>query len=629
MTRVADAWGADRSKSLVRPMDDAPKNAGHVLFVLEFHRGGNSAACRISGWSGQEDDYVWSVGSTSLLHLPAMQEPQELVLETDVTVSRSNPGPSSAVIRVFVNDYLVGSACVSGWTRLRCSLSAKLIEPGRAIRLRYEHPTYVRPEFIEPDGDSRPLGVCVYGVRLFPPTLTEPMQRFAPMPAEGRVITAGRREALPARQEVPPAAVYRFAANSAGSRHLEHGWRHDPQGDAWAHERVCTIRLPAPHQPGAYAATITLTPLIIRRQLSWQRVSILLNGAVLGQFRINTETSLTLNLPTELIELGGGLTFTFILPDGLPMHPFDQSERPHFLSILLDSVAIEAVSPLFLPAVRRREDDTGDIAPIAVSAEVLDETVEALPDAIRAVTGQDVIAILKDFESLGDNCSFGLAQRKAGAEIMTLLRFANTPLSTLLAALDDEFIAATNPEEYSIRTIDDEHKEYSLYLDRYGIRWHTGVAQGEAEADKVLSDQSVRLGFLRRKFYEALRAGRKIYAVARAEPRKHPVPMPLAREPSAWEERSDRLRLPEILPLFLRLNRYGTNTLLYMTRCRDGQRPGTVELLAPGILRGYVDDFVITPDPSHHDHAAWLRIAANAWLLDRGPNASFRSKAIS
>ena len=134
----------------------------------------------------------------------------------------------------------------------------------------------------------------------------------------------------------------------------------------------------------------------------------------------------------------------------------------------------------------------------------------------------------------------------------------------------------------------------------------------------------MRLAYLRRKFYEALRAGRKIITISRAEPRKHPIPLPFADEPNVWEEKPERLRFAEVLPLFLRLNEYGTNTLLYLTRCSHNRRSGTVELLAPGVMRGYVDDFVIVPELDNKDHAAWLRVAVNAWLLDKGPNASFR-----
>jgi hypothetical protein len=139
----------------------------------------------------------------------------------------------------------------------------------------------------------------------------------------------------------------------------------------------------------------------------------------------------------------------------------------------------------------------------------------------------------------------------------------------------------------------------------------------------------MRLAYLRRKFYEALRAGRKIITISRAEPRKQPIPVPFVAQPDVWEERSERLRFAEVLPLFLHLNEYSTNTLLYLTRCSHNRPSGTVELIAPGVMRGYVEDFVILPDLHNGDRAAWLRVAVNAWLLDKGPNASFRNTATS
>jgi hypothetical protein len=238
--------------------------------------------------------------------------------------------------------------------------------------------------------------------------------------------------------------------------------------------------------------------------------------------------------------------------------------------------------------------------------------------------------ILQHYESLGDNCAFGLAQRKGGCEVLGLLRFGNTPLKGLMIALDDEFKEAASKTEVKLRLPDGPKGEYSLFVDRYGIRWHTNVyGGGTTEEDTIFAQQTMRLAYLRRKFYEALRAGRKIITISRAEPRKHPIPLPFAAEPDVWEERPERLRFAEVLPLFLRLNEYGTNTLLYLTRCSHNRRSGTVELIAPGVMRGYVEDFVILPDLHNGDHAAWLRVAVNAWLLDKGPNASFRNTATS
>ena len=236
--------------------------------------------------------------------------------------------------------------------------------------------------------------------------------------------------------------------------------------------------------------------------------------------------------------------------------------------------------------------------------------------------------ILRHFESLGDNCAFGLAQRKGGCEVLGLLRFSNAPLNNLLIALDDEFRAATAKTEMSLRLQPGRPGEYNLFIDRYGIRWHTNVFEGDADEATVFTQQAMRLTYLRRKFYEGLRAGRKIWTISRAEPRKHPIPLPHVGK-MVWEEEPEDLRLAEVLPVFRRLNQYSTNSLLYLTRCAHDRRSGTVELIAPGIMQGYIEDFVITPDTETKDHAAWLRVAVNAWLLEQGPNTGFRNEARS
>jgi hypothetical protein len=38
-------------------------------------------------------------------------------------------------------------------------------------------------------------------------------------------------------------------------------------------------------------------------------------------------------------------------------------------------------------------------------------------------------------------------------------------------------------------------------------------------------------------------------------------------------------------------------------------------MLAPGLMRGYLPTFVISEDVKVADHADWLRVIANAWLL--------------
>lgn len=627
MTLLAEAVRDEReaaSQAESRKEPDTGRGGG--VFVVDFHRDGNSAPYRTFGWSGQEATHVWSLQGRCGLRLPAPVERSPLVVEVDFGICTGKRFLRAAVIRVYANGHRIGSACATGWTRLRCELPVEMLDPGVPIDLQFEHPCFVRMDFLDLGSDDRALGLCCYAVRVFPPGLKQAMENFAPRPPGGRLVDAPAHDlAVPC--EPSERALHRFGATGPGRAMLREGWLHDEHGDAWADGRLCALEVPAPDRPGTYLAHFTVCPLYIRSFMTGQRINILLSGAVIGQYRTGLSTCIAVPLPPELFEPGGLLTFAFALPDGLPMHQFDPAQPPNFLSFILDSIEITPMPPRHGALARVRDDDVALPSPAAVSARLLDEPVEALPAAVKDAAGAEMADILRHFESLGDNCAFGLAQRKGGCEVLGLLRFGNTPLKGLMAALDDEFRAVAVKAEVKLQLQDGNPGEYNLFVDQYGIRWHTNVFAGESDEETIFAQQTMRLTYLRRKFYEGLRAGRKILTVSRAEPRKHPIPLPFANEPDVWEEKPEPLRLAEVLPLFLRLNQYGTNTLLYLTPCAHGRRSGTVELLAPGLMRGYVDDFVILPEMENQDHAAWLRVAANAWLLDRGPNAPFRSEA--
>lgn len=606
--------------------EDAESRQGGGLFVVDFHREGNSAAFRTHGWSEQEQGHVWSLQGSCGLTLPAVHAVTPLVLELDFGIPTGRPFVRASVVRVFANGHFIGSGRATGWTRLRCRIATEYIVAGEPIDLRIEHPCFLRMDYLGLSGEDRVLGLCFYAASLYPPWFTRAVSRFAPKPVDGKIIHA--RPPAP-ETETRERALYRFAAHEPGCALLQEGWLHDPDGDAWADSRLCTLTVPAPAQKGLYLACFKLSPLYIRSFMASQRISLLLDGAVIAQHRLSTSTSLAIPLPPELYEDKDVLRFSIFLPDGLAMHTFDPGQAPNFLSLLLESLEIRPIPLRHAALASVRDDDVALPVPVATSARFLDESVDDLPGAVKQELGVEITDILRQFESMGDNCAFGLAQRKAGCEILGLLRFGNTPLQGLLTALDDEFKAAADKAQIRLALMQGDPGEYNLFADRYGIRWHTNVFQGSADEETIFAQQAVRLGYLRRKFYEAMRAGRKIVTVSRAEPRKHSIPLPFAGEPAVWEEEPERLHLAEVLPLFLRLNEYGTNTVLYLTRCAHNRRPGTVELLAPGMMRGYVDDFVITPEIGDQDHVTWLRVCVNAWLLDQGPNASFRNKAES
>lgn len=193
------------------------------------------------------------------------------------------------------------------------------------------------------------------------------------------------------------------------------------------------------------------------------------------------------------------------------------------------------------------------------------------------------------FESLGDNCEFGLVQRKMGAEPLGLLRFSYIELPLLLRGLRRGFEGLGDPDTTEVAA--DPNGEFVVRELVYGMTYHTFQYDTDMNIETVRQQQAARLGFLRRKLMEDIGDGEKIFVLKRTPP----------------------LRPEEVLPVYAVLNEPGRNWLLWMVPSDATHPPGTVEVLLPGLLRGYIDRFA--PNENAHDLslAAWLAVCEGAW----------------
>ncbi len=232
-----------------------------------------------------------------------------------------------------------------------------------------------------------------------------------------------------------------------------------------------------------------------------------------------------------------------------------------------------------------------------MSGEFLIETSSALPAAIEAALGADVLTLLRGFESLGSDREFGAVQRKLGLEVLNLFGFCEGTLAGLIQALTDDLKAAADPNRLTVDLTDAEHAV--LRVPPYDLRWPAFVSEIDADQETLRQANAVTLGATcGGNFTKGLQTGRKIYVL------KQRRPLPLA----------------EIAVLMTELNRYGNATLLCVAEARSDRLPGEVELLLPGLMRGYVERFAPGADVESADD--WLRVLANAMLLQRRPNAT-------
>jgi hypothetical protein len=73
----------------------------------------------------------------------------------------------------------------------------------------------------------------------------------------------------------------------------------------------------------------------------------------------------------------------------------------------------------------------------------------------------------------------------------------------------------------------------------------------------------------------------------------------------------------EVLPLLMALRRRGDNTLLWVVPTERNRPAGSVEVMMPGLLKGYMDRFAPEDDAYDFSFENWMKVCANALALAR------------
>ncbi|MCP1245656.1 acyl carrier protein [Acetobacter cerevisiae] len=213
------------------------------------------------------------------------------------------------------------------------------------------------------------------------------------------------------------------------------------------------------------------------------------------------------------------------------------------------------------------------------------------------------LRVLSNFESLGEDCEFGLVQQRAGILHPHLLRFSAASensaerLPHLIMLLKyrlhqlehTDFLEMFLPEE-EWNNVDPEWRiRHKIY------KWstHTGLLVKnfpKETINKKISDFSVVIEFMKSQFLRELELGRKVWIW------KSSVPSSL----------SNIKKLHDIL------KEYGPNKLLWVQTANNEHLPGTVDQIEADLWCGYIKK------PSEHwkghwsEDADWFELLKNA-----------------
>ncbi len=351
-----------------------------------------------------------------------------------------------------------------------------------------------------------------------------------------------------------------FGVGGSGLPAMGPGWSHPEPGYVWAVDNFSTLTLEVEADHPAYVVVLKVDPIA-----RLQRVAVWTDGHLLSTHRVHRPTEISVSLPRRLVR-DGRLVLTLAHYDRVRASELSESDDNRLLSILLRSVRLYG----------------SDRVP----------TRHAEPER-HPLTAE---ALVSRFQSLGDNCEFGIAQRRFGAEPLNLLRFSATHLTHLLRGLDTEFEGLTLPENLACAYGNEPEgaREYIIQQTSYDLRYHSFEHEGEVAADTVLPRAHQRLRFQLRLFLQDLRAGEKIFVLKRNTP----------------------LTLEEVAPVWAALRSYAAhNTLLYVVAADAAHLPGTVEWMAPGLMCGHIDRLAPYDDAQGVSENCWLAICRSAHAM--------------
>jgi hypothetical protein len=460
-----------------------------------------------------------------------------------------------------------------------------------------EQPCFFRGAMVAGGADPAPLAIRLHAVEL----------------------VSSAAGALPEEPAKGPEDVvqepYRFRLGDYSGAAFDTNWSADDTGGFWATSHASSFTLPLPRFGASAQLQLSLVPARVLTVANGQRLTVVANGFVVSQGWYLSETTIVIPLPSEVFTGQESLRITLLMPDAIGLGGFKNDQTWPRLGFLLLAATL---GPCDIPANLAetvRDDEIGETKAWHSSAVFESVALSDLPEAVSSTLGRPLTQILTAFESLGDNCSFGIVQRKAGLEVLGLLRFGTSPINAVLQGLDDRFEALSRKSEFSMGFGDGVPREHLVRVERYGLQWHTFRYEDGPSAETVFEENVVKLGFLRRKFNNGLAAGRKTYVVARTAGDRRNLLMPTPEGRFFRYFGREPLRLAEALALWRALSRNGPRVLLYIVPAAAGHPGGSVDCLAPGLYRGYSTNLVISDRLDVEDHADWLRIVANCWIL--------------
>ena len=365
------------------------------------------------------------------------------------------------------------------------------------------------------------------------------------------------------------------------------GWFSQEDNCRWMIGGFSVLALPMPAESNAadFILMLRVTPYIVSGQIDCQRCTVVCGAETVAEVKLRVPSWIGFRISAEAV-VSEELAILFVHPDAGSPQKFGISPDSRELAIAVhEAVLLPVTEADELMGWRGR---TSQFVSSDWRAQAL------IPDWKR---------IASKFQSLGQDCEFGLVQRHCEAEPLGLFRFCNIRLNALMQCLLSDFSELTDEEKLQIypsstgawpqhwpRVWASEYFGTYESLDqggvdvvaqqpmadgadwRGGLLFHTYVRTDQnVDVDALRRKESTRLKMMVRLFREDLEDGEKVFVLLRKD-------APL-----------DEF---EVLPLISLMRRYNPKAaLLWVTVAGPDERHlvGQCEMVGNNLVKGYLD----------------------------------------
>lgn len=263
----------------------------------------------------------------------------------------------------------------------------------------------------------------------------------------------------------------RFGLGGNDQSSIGEGWAGDEPHARRAVGTRSLFRIPPVSPPENLLLTISLFPIDLRDEPSQQMI-VAVKDRRIGEFTL---------------QLGNGECAVVIPADAL------LPDRENLVGLI------------FRYCAAPYESDPRDAGRLAVAFRRLDLSptdfdFHRAPRLLQPaqVDADDTLCakqIAEKSQSLGQNCEFGLAQRKCGAEPLSLFRLSSIRLERLLHGIRTPFQGIANLQDIRMQC-EGPGKEYAGDQRQYKIDYHTSRNEGQVNLNNSRGMEAQRLRYL-------------------------------------------------------------------------------------------------------------------------------------